>query len=159
MHQANDPKLLTMACSEKKKPSSTLLIWHLDVFRHARCNIRTAHLLCHRDANAGMCSILDKVSTYENGPIPMITLIRLQTVQWYRPLDLPQLSFWVNDNPCYTFPTLYCDIFVDSFFLVSSTRHISRPETISLLTYPHKKWTSVIRQLVASWWQWSRLIF
>ena len=29
-----------------------------------------------------------------------------------------QLSFWVSDNPCYTFPTLYFDVFVDTFFLV-----------------------------------------
>ena len=33
-------------------------------------------------------------------------------------LTVAQLSFWVSDNPCYTFPTLYFDVFVDTFFLV-----------------------------------------
>ena len=32
-----------------------------------------------------------------------------------------QLSFWVplTDDPCFTFVTLYMDVIVDSFFLVS----------------------------------------
>ncbi len=29
-----------------------------------------------------------------------------------------QLSFWSNDDPCNPFPTLYIDIFVDTFFMV-----------------------------------------
>ncbi len=29
-----------------------------------------------------------------------------------------QLSIWNNDDPCNPFPTLYIDLFVDSFFMV-----------------------------------------
>ncbi len=29
-----------------------------------------------------------------------------------------QLSFWITDDLCNPFPTLYSDIFVDSYFLV-----------------------------------------
>jgi hypothetical protein len=29
-----------------------------------------------------------------------------------------QLSFWMNDDACTSFPTLYFDVFVDTFFLV-----------------------------------------
>ena len=37
-----------------------------------------------------------------------------------------QLSFWVTDDPCYTFPTLFFDVIVDSFFLVR-VRQAPRP--------------------------------
>jgi hypothetical protein len=29
-----------------------------------------------------------------------------------------QLSFWIKDDPCFIYPTLNIDVFVDFFFLV-----------------------------------------
>jgi hypothetical protein len=32
-----------------------------------------------------------------------------------------QLSFWLSDDVCSSFPTLYFDVFVDTFFLVRTS--------------------------------------
>jgi hypothetical protein len=37
-----------------------------------------------------------------------------------------QLCLWSYDDPCNYFPTLFFDVFVDSFFLVSNTQTHAR---------------------------------
>ena len=44
-----------------------------------------------------------------------------------------QLSFWDREDPCNPFPTLYIDIFVDSFFIV---RAIARPFIVRATARP-----------------------
>jgi hypothetical protein len=54
----------------------------------------------HRAGRAGMLSMSCLLLAYSAYAVPM------------------QLSFWDREDPCNPFPTLYIDIFVDTFFMV-----------------------------------------
>jgi hypothetical protein len=46
------------------------------------------------------------------------------TLLFYTAMVVPaQIFLWDYSDPCHIFPTLYFDIFVDAFFLVSSATH------------------------------------
>ena len=47
-------------------------------------------------------------------------LITSMLLLFYTALTVPvQICMWNYDDPCNMFPTLYFDVFVDSFFLVA----------------------------------------